>query len=428
MTEPRIFARVALFIGAFAILSAILPNAATAETAAEFYKGKTVELYTGLSAGGAYTAYARTLQRHIRQYIPGNPIVVLKSKTGGVSRVLTNWLYNVAPRNGLVFGTVHERMGLEPRIYPKGTKYDGTKFNWIGSLGKQSHVCMTWQSNKVKTIDDARKTEVILGSQGSSAGPSVMPRLLNAMIGTKFRIVRGYDTGEIFLGMERGELGGLCGYGWASLKTVKPDWIRDKKLNLLLQSATVKHKDLPNVPSIMELVSDPDDRQALSLVFATSVMGRPYVAPPGVPKVRVTALRRAFDATVKDANFLAAAKKRRLEIDPITGEEIQALLTRLYAVPAGVGKRVAAFRKPLKKGEKKRKFNWVTLTTPITKVKGRMVHFSAKGKKHQTKVHRRKTKITIAGKKAKGKALKAGMSCAITYPGNMGVAKTIACN
>ncbi len=404
------------------------PLAVSAETSAEFYKGKVVEIYSGLSPGGAYTAYARTLQRHIARHIPGNPTVVLKSKPGGVSRVLANWLYNVAPRNGLVFGTVHERMGLEPRINPKGIKFDGSKFNWIGSLGKQKSICVTWHSSPIKTIQDALKQEVIVGSSGSSAGGSVMPRMLNVMIGTKFRIVRGYDSGEIFLGMERGELAGLCGYGWASFKAVKPDWIAGKKLNLLLQFSSVKHRELPNVPVMMDLIKDPEDRQALSLVFATQEMGRPYVAPPGVPKARVSALRRAFDATVKDAKFLAEAKKRRLEIDTITGEEIQALLVKLYKVPLSIGKRVAAFRKPLKKGESKRKFNWVTVTTPIVKVKGRMVHFAVKGKTHQTKVHRRKTKITIAGKKAKRKALKIGMSCAITYPGNMGVAKKIACN
>ncbi len=416
-------------LGVAAVAAASLHNTAGAQQTADFYKGKIVEIYSGLSPGGAYSAYARTLQRHLGRHLPGNPTVVLKSKPGGVSRVLANWLYNVAPRNGLVFGTVHERMGLEPRIKPQGIKFDGTKFNWIGSLGKQKSICVTWHTNKVKTIEDALDQVVIVGSSGSAAGGSVKPRMLNAMIGTKFKIVRGYDSGEIFLGMERGELGGLCGYGWASFKAVKPDWIDGNKLNLLLQFSAVSHKELKHVPLMMDLIKDPEDRQMLSLIFATQEMGRPYVAPPGVPKARVNALRRAFDATAKDPKFLAEAKRRRLEIDPISGEEIQALLTKLYKIPKSVGQRVAAFRKPSKSGfESKRAYNWVTVTSPIVKVKGRMVHFTVKGDPHQTKIHRRRTKITIAGKAAKRKALKAGMVCAITYPGNMGVAKQLVCN
>ncbi len=427
MTRSNLYDRVMLIASTFGALAVALVHPAAAQTAAEFYKGKVVSLYSGHSPGGSYSTYARTMQRNIGRHLPGKPTVVFKIKTGGSGRVLANWMYNVAPRDGTVFGTFHERMGLEPRVYPKGTKFDGLKFNWIGSLAKQKSVCVTWHGNKVKTIDDALKHQIIVGSQSTTSTGAVMPRMLNSMLGTKFKLVLGYDPQEVFLAMERGELDGLCGYGWASLKIVKPDWIRDKKLNMLLQFSMVKHKELPHVPVMMDFVTDPADREALRMVFGTQEMGRPYAAPPGVPKERVQALRTAFMATTKDAKFLVEAKKRRLEIDPITGEEITALMKELYALPLRVGKRVAAFRKPMKVGESKRRITWLTVTSALTKASRRRIHFLVKGEKHQAKLSGRRTKVTIAGKKAKRKALKAGMTCAITYPGNMGQARAVAC-
>jgi tripartite-type tricarboxylate transporter receptor subunit TctC len=400
---------------------------AAADEVADFYKGKTLEIYNGLSAGGAYWTYARTLAQHIGQYIPGNPTVILKTKAGGTSRVLANWLYNVAPKDGTVFGGLHERMGLEPQINPKGIKFNGLKFNWIGSIAKQKSACITWHTSKVKSIKDALTTQAIVASTGTTATASVMPRMLNTMVGTKFKIIVGYDIGEVFLAMERGEVDGMCGYGWASLKTQKPEWIRENKLNLLLQFAKEPHPEIPNVPTMIDQVTKDEDKKTLEILFGTQDMGRPYAAPPGVPMQRVTALRRAFDKTVKDPAFLRDAKKALLEVDPITGEQVQALLTELYAFPPELNKRVASFRKPIKAFEEKRKFNWVTVNTTLTGVKGRMIHFKAGNEEHGSKLSGRSTNITIAGKKAKNKALKVGMKCAVTYPGNLGVAKTVAC-
>ena len=400
---------------------------AAADEIEDFYKGKTLEIYNGLSAGGAYWTYARTLSQHIGQYIPGNPTVVLKTKSGGTSRVLANWLYNVAPKDGTVFGGLHERMGLEPEIYPKGIKFNGLKFNWIGSIAKQKSVCITWHNSPVKSIKDAVTKQALVASTGSTATASVMPRMLNTMVGTKFKIIVGYQIGEVFLAMERGEVDGMCGYGWASLKTQKPDWIRDKKLNLIVQFAKEPHPEIPNVPTMIDQVTKQDDRRMLEILFGTQDMGRPYAAPPGVPAARVATLRKAFDMTVKDPGFLRDAKKSLLEVDPISGQEIQDLLTKLYAYPKELDQRVASFRKPIKAYEQKRQIKWVSVETTIASKVRRGFKFMAGGEEHQVRVHGKRTAVTVAGKKAKGKELKVGMKCAVTYSGNMGIAKSVAC-
>lgn len=426
MKTKRVFR--ASGLTAFAAALAVTSPAA-AESVADFYRGKTVSLYSGHSAGGAYTAYARTIKDHIAKHIPGNPTVVVQIKTGGTGRVLANWLYNVAPRDGLVFGTFHERIGLEPKVSPRGTKYDGRKFGWIGSAAKQKSVCITYKDSKTKTIHDALKRETIVGADASAATGSVMPRMLNSMIGTKFKLIRGYDPMEVFIAMERGELDGLCGYGWASLKTAKPDFIEHKKINMLLQFSDKSHPELRGVPLMMDLVTDKDSRQALKLVFATQEMGRPYAAPPGVPAKRLNALRRAFDATMKDPAFLADAEKRRLEIDPITGEEITSLMEELYQTDDKIAQRVEAFRRPMKEGESKRVLTYVTVEAPLAKVvrKGRSVEFTVKGENHVAKLSGSRTAIMISGQKAKPSALKSGMTCKITYPGSYGEAKSVAC-
>lgn len=343
-----------LATGAF-FLAAGVSGPASADAVADFYRGKTIEIYNGLGAGGAYWTYARSLAQHLGDHVPGKPNVVVKTMSGGASRVLANWLYNVAPADGIVFGGLHERMGLEPHINPQGIRFDGQKFNWIGSIAKQNSVCITWHESPIKTIDDAKKREVIVASSGAATTASIMPRMLNVMLGTRFRIIQGYEVAETFLAMERGEVDGMCGYGWASLKTQKPDWIENNRLNMLLQFSSSPHPEIPHVQTMIDLVGEGRDRQVLNILFGTQEMGRPYTAPPGVPMERVTALRRAFDATMKDPEFLKTAARSMLEVDPITGEEIEALLAELYGYSKEVTDRVESFRKPMKQFEEERK-------------------------------------------------------------------------
>lgn len=325
--------------------------AAQAQSVEQFYKGKTVVVYSGHSASGAYTAYARMLERHVGKYIPGKPTLVMKIMEGGTGLTLANWLYNVGPKDGTAFGIFHERMGLEPLVSPQGTQFDGRKFTWIGSMAKQTSVCFTWQDSKVKTVEDAKTISIPVGSDAAAASDSVMPRMMNAMLGTKFQIIRGYSGGDLMLAVERGEVQGRCGFGWASLKATKPDWIQNKKINILAQFSFKPHPELPDVPVMMDMVSKPEDKRALQLIFATQEMGRPFAAPPGVPADRAAALRQAFQSALKDSELQAEAKKQNLEIDPISGEEITKLLVDLYETPKDIVERVNGFRQG-KAGEK----------------------------------------------------------------------------
>ncbi|MEK9684496.1 MAG: hypothetical protein VW226_08110 [Rhodospirillaceae bacterium] len=416
---------IAGLFGAAALVS--LP--AAADEVAKFYKGKTITIWSGLSPGGSYTAYALALKDYMSKKIPGNPNIIVGSRTGGSGRVLANWMYNVGPRDGSMFGLIHERMGLEPHVYPKGTKFDGRELSWIGSLSKQKSVCFTWHESKIKTFDDAQKMQAIVGTNASASTGAVMPRMLNAMAGTKFKIIRGYDPAEIFLAMERRELDGLCGYGWGSLKTARPDFIKEKKVNMLLQFSDKSHAELDGkVPVMMDYITNARDRAMLEIVFGTQEMGRPFVGPPGMPKERLQALRKAFMDTAKDPVFLADAKKRRLEIDPISGQEVETLVNRLYKTDKDLAKLVASYRKPAKVGESKRKINWKKVNVALTKKKGRYIYFEVDGKVHRAKLHGKRTKVEIAGKKAKTKNLKAGLRCEVTYPGHHGLAKNISCN
>ena len=419
----NVVAVVAGLLGAMTAATAV-----NADEVADFYKNKTLTIWSGLSPGGSYTAYALILKDYMPKYIPGKPTIIVGSRTGGSGRVLANWMANVGARDGSMFGLIHERMGLEPHVYPKGTRFDGRKLTWIGSMAKQKSVCYTWHTSKVKTFEDAQKMTAIVGTSSSTATGSVMPRMLNSMAGTKFKIIRGYDPAEVFLAMERGELDGLCGYGWGSMKTARPDFIRDKKLNLILQFSNQSHAELEGkVPVMMDYITNPRDRSMLNLVFGTQEMGRPFVGPPAMPKARVAALRNAFNMVMKDPAFLADAKKRRLEIDPITGETIEKLVNELYKTPKDIATLTAGYRKPAKVGESKRRINWKKVDVTLSKKKGRYVYFTAGGEAHRAKLSGKRTKVKIAGKKAKTKNLKAGMKCNVTYPGHHGMAKAITC-
>lgn len=333
----------ALGIMAIAVSSFVV-GTAKADSVSEFYQGKVVSIHSGHSVAGAYTAYARLLEAHIGKHIPGNPTTIVRNMEGGSGRTLANWLYNAAPKDGTAFGVFHERMGLEPVVSPQGTQFDGRNFTWLGSMAKQTSVCFTWHESQVKSIEDARALSIPVGASGAAASDSVMPRMMNAMLGTNFQIIRGYSGADIILAIERGEVEGRCGFGWASLKAVRPAWLTENRINLLAQFSYSAHPELPDVPVMMDLVQTQEDRQALELIFATQEMGRPFTAPPGIPADRAAALRRAFDQAVKDPDLLADAARQNMEIDAITGQDITDLLVRLYETPREIVERVNAFR------------------------------------------------------------------------------------
>jgi tripartite-type tricarboxylate transporter receptor subunit TctC len=314
-------------------LAAIACQAVAADD--KFYEKKTVSLYIGVEPSSTYALYGRLMGQYIANHIPGTPTIVVRYMPGATTLVLANYLYNVAAKDGTVFGIVHERMGLLPLIDSEGIKYDAVKFNWIGAMDDQLSACFVWHTSSIKAIDDAKNREVLVGA-GSNVGGSdaVFPRVLNDVLGTKFKVITGYNgTGNVDLALERGELDGRCGFGWAALKTAKPDWIKDSKIRVIMQMGMTKAPDIPDVPLILDVVKDPDQHAALEFFLGSSPMAFPFVAPPGVPKDRIALLRMAFDATIRDPHLLATAATQKLQITPLSGAEIDKLLEKFYATP-----------------------------------------------------------------------------------------------
>jgi tripartite-type tricarboxylate transporter receptor subunit TctC len=311
---------------------AIVPgSAASGQTVAEFYRGKSIDLYINVSVGGGYDLYARMVARHLGKHIPGNPIILPKNMEGGGGMRLHNWLYNVGPKDGTAFGAVARAMAFEPLLGNKGAQYDGTKFNYIGSANDEVSVCVAWHTSGVTTFEDAQKTQLVVGSGGVSDDTYQYPALLNNLFGAKFKMVPGYPGGnDINLAMERGEVQGRCSIPWSTVKATRRFWIDDKKVSLLMQYSLGKHADLPNVPLVMDLAKTDEHRTILKLIFGRQVMGRPFAAPPGVPKDRVDALRKAFMDTMADKDFLAEAERAKFEITPVSGERIENLVLDVY--------------------------------------------------------------------------------------------------
>src|SRR6185312_12741112 len=254
-----------------AVLLAALPaSIASAQSPADFYKGRTVELDVGYSVGGAYDLYARTIGRFLGRHIPGNPTVVVKNMEGGGSLRLANWLFRVAPKDGSVLGTIGRGTGFDPILGQKGAQFDGTKFTWIGSANNEVSVCVAWNATSgIKKFDDLLTKEMTVGGTSMSADTDQFPKVLNAVFGTKMKIVSGYPGGgNVVLAMERGEVQGRCGWSWSSVMSTHKDWIDDKKMTVLVQLALRKHPELPDVPLIMDLAKNDEQRQILKLIFA----------------------------------------------------------------------------------------------------------------------------------------------------------------
>lgn len=317
------------------LLAAALAAPAAAQPGAEFYKGKTVELYIGFSVGGGYDIYARLLARHMDRHIPGNPTIVPKNMAGAGSLRLANWLHRVAPKDGTVFAIIGRGIAFDPLLGGRKAEFKGTDFAWIGSANNEVSVCVAWGSVGITRFEDLYTREMIVGGTGATADTDFFPKVVNGVLGTKMRVISGYPGGnDITLAMERGEVQGRCGWSWSSVKTNHGAWVKDGTVKLLAQLSLDKHEDLPNVPLIMDMVKTPEQRAILRLVFARQVIGRPFVAPPGVPEERVALLRKAFMDTMKDADFLAEAQKIKLEIKPVSGEKVQALVAEVYRTPA----------------------------------------------------------------------------------------------
>jgi len=414
-------------IALLALFQAALPN--SADAAGPSFKGKRVVVYIGTPPGGGYDAYGRTLARHIGRYIPGKPSIIAKNVPAASGLVLANNLYNRLPKDGTAIGVFPRGQITQPLFGNKQARFDATKFNWIGSINKDVSVCMVWHTAQAQTTAEFLKKPVIMGGSNPGGTNQTNPLVLNNIIGANLRVVAGYPGGaDINLAMERGEVEGRCGISWSSVKARTGKWLEQKKIKILLQMSTFRHPELPNVPIVTDFAKSDKDRQTLQLIFALGAFGRPFMVPPGVPSDTVKMLRTAFMATMGDKKFLAAARKRKLEVQPVSGEEVQRLIAKLYAAPKDV---VAAAKDAQSNTSKSRisqaKIPTVTVKGVITKVRrgGRRVSFKGGGRKFKTSVSGRRTKVTIDGKKAKRSKLKVGMKCSFTTRGS--AAKAIAC-
>ena len=329
-------------LASLALAAAIgMPFVASAESVEDFYRGKTVELYIGYTVGGGYDIYARTLARHIGKYIPGNPTVVPVNMDGAGSLRMTNWLYQAAPQDGTVFGTFARAAPFDPLFGNEDATFDAMEFNYIGSANNEVSVCGAMARTGIENFDQLKEQELIIGGTGDTADTVQFPKVLNAVFGTKLRIINGYPGGnDVVMAMERQEVDGRCGWSYTSVLSGSGAWLESGELNLLLQLSTAKHPAIPDVPLVMDLVTNDDDRALLNLIFARQTLGRPYAAPPGVPEDRVAALRDAFMKTMEDPDFLAEAKALDLEITPVDGATVQELVEQAYAADPSVVERL----------------------------------------------------------------------------------------
>jgi len=329
MTRLRSLARCAA-----ATCFVLAPAAAFAQTPSEFYKGKTVELYIAYSVGGGYDLYARLLARHLGKHIPGNPLVVPKNMEGAGGLRLANWLYQAAPRDGTVIGATSRSVAFENILGNRAAQYDAAKFTWIGSANDEVSVCVAWHTSGVAKFEDVLAKELTVGSTGVADDTYQFPRFVNNTLGTRMKIITGYPGGnDVSLALERG---GRCGWSWSSVKSIRAAWVAEKKINLLMQFSLAKHADLPDVPLIMDLAKNDEQRQMFRLIFARQTMGRPYQGPPGVPLDRLRALQQAFMDTMKDKDFLAEGDKAQFEITPVSGEAIERLVAEAHKTPPEV--------------------------------------------------------------------------------------------
>jgi len=329
-----------------AILSALLfwvAPARSADDVAAFYRGRQLRIVVGTAAGGGYDLFARAVARHIGAHIPGNPAVIVQNLPAAGGMVMTNQLYASAPRDGSVIGAPINGIPTAPLLAPAGAHFDATRLIWLGSTNREPYVAFVWRTAPVQSLADLRTRELIVGATAPGTTMVDFPLLTNDILGTRFRIVRGYEgTPQINTAIERGELEGQGGIGWAAVKAQVPQWITERKIKVIAQYGLKRHPDLADVPTMLELATNDPDRQALTMLFARTEYGRPYFLPPEVPAARVEALRRAFDATMRDPAFVADAAKLQLEIDPMSGEAVQALVGDLAATPAQVVARVRA--------------------------------------------------------------------------------------
>jgi tripartite-type tricarboxylate transporter receptor subunit TctC len=328
---------------AAAVLGAATPamvQPVMAQTAAEFYGGKQITMIVGATPGGGYDVQGRLVAKHLSRHIPGNPTIVVQNMPAAGSLAATNHLYNIAPKDGSTIALVQRGMLLIKNWNPSQVRFDLGKFNFIGSINREVALAVSRADAPVKTADQLFTTELITGST-AGIDPEITPRLLNGLIGTKFKLVMGYPgVTEIVLAMERGEVQALADWSVSSLKTARPTWLAEKKINLLMQIALEKDKEFADVPFALDFVKNDADRAVMQLYLTQKTVARPLIAPPGVPADRMQALRKAFAALATDQQFLADAAKAKLDVGPVTGPEVDKVIAMITSASEETSQRL----------------------------------------------------------------------------------------
>jgi len=311
----------------------------TAQAQEPFFARKTITISIGYTAGGSYDLYGRLVARHLGKHIPGQPTVVAQNMPGTGSLKAAAYLYDVAPKDGTALGVVVESAALEQALGNPAAQYDAGRFTYVGRVATSNNIFMQWHTSKVQSIDDSKRIESSLAGTGPGSIAETVPRLLNALAGTKFKLVSGYPaSNEAMLAMERGEVEGASS-SWAAVSVGKKEWLRDKKIRIILQTAPERVKELPDAPALPEMGTTAEDKQVYALYASGSAIGRTVIAPPGIAPERVKILRDAFNAMVKDSDFVADIQKLNVELDPLPGERVQELIVRTLNVPLAVRER-----------------------------------------------------------------------------------------
>jgi tripartite-type tricarboxylate transporter receptor subunit TctC len=334
-------ARRATAVAAAALLLACGPTVVRSQTPEEFYKGRQLTMIVYSGSGSTYDVYARLLVRHLGNHIPGKPTFIVQNMQGAGGLKAIEYLYKIAPKDGSVIGTIGRGLAFEPMLGRNEVRFDPLRFIWLGSMNRESTLAMAWHTGKVKTFGDLQKTELLVPGTGAGADSEIIPLAFNNLAGTRFKIIAGYrDTTEGALAMERGELDGLAYWSWSAIMSAHPDWVRDKKVNLLFHTGVDPIPAVPDLPLIRRLVHDATDEKALDFLLAREILGRPFLAPPLLPPERAAALRAAFAATLRDPEFQKDAARSKLENNLVTAEEVDTVLKTAATAPIEVIGRV----------------------------------------------------------------------------------------
>lgn len=322
-----------------------LPAVGQAQTPAEFYKGKTIQIYIGFSPGGSYDLFARLVARHMGKHIPGTPTVVPTNMPGAGSFTAANYVFGAAPKDGTAMGIVSQTVAIEEALKTNGVQYKSAEFTWIGRATDNIEVQVLWHTSKAKTMDDAKNSVIPVASTGPGSPSEGYPKMLNGTYGTQFKIIRGYPgSTDGLLAMERGEVDGAL-TSWSTMKGSRKGWLDEKKAHLLVQYVVKRSAELPDVPAVTEFAKNQADKDLLTFYASAADVGRSFLAPPGVPEDRAKALQTAFDATMKDAEFLAEVKKANLDFGPAPAAALRKLIVDTASVSPEIVKRLQDFLK-----------------------------------------------------------------------------------